>query len=100
MPELAVQAAQRLAHLGGDPAQVRAWLLPVWGAHGRAARWPAEGLALKLIHCLEDGLSTIDAGWLAHIEAAQQANPAMRFAVPGRHGLPESGSFGARRSSC
>ena len=30
MPELAVQAAQRLAHPGGDPAQVRAWLLPVW----------------------------------------------------------------------
>ena len=30
MPEIAVQAAQRLAQLGGDAAQVRAWLLPVW----------------------------------------------------------------------
>lgn len=30
MPELAIHAAQRLATLGGDTAQVRAWLLPVW----------------------------------------------------------------------
>ena len=75
MPELAVQAAQRLAHLGGDPAQVRAWLLPVWERMVELPDGLHEGLALKLIHCLEDGLSTIDAGWLARIEAAQQANP-------------------------
>ena len=57
------------------PAQVRAWLLPVWERMVELPDGLPEGLALKLIHCLEDGLSTIVAGWLARIEAAQQANP-------------------------
>ena len=30
MPEIAIQAAQRLVELGGEGDQVRAWLLPVW----------------------------------------------------------------------
>ena len=54
---------------------MRAWLLPVWERMVELPDGLPEGLALKLIHCLEDGLSTIDAGWLARIEAAQQANP-------------------------
>jgi HemY protein len=75
MPELAVQAAQRLAHLGGDANQVRAWLLPVWERMVDLPEGLPEGLALKLIRSLEDGLDTIDAGWLARIESAQQSNP-------------------------
>lgn len=75
MPELAVQAAQRLAHLGGDANQVRAWLLPVWERMVDLPDGLPDGLALKLIHSLEDGLATIDATWLARIEAAQQSNP-------------------------
>ncbi|PIF89961.1 HemY protein [Acidovorax sp. 62] len=75
MPELAVQAAQRLAHLGGDASQVRAWLLPVWERMVDLPEGLPEGLALKLIRSLEDGLDTIDAGWLARIESAQQSNP-------------------------
>lgn len=75
MPELAVQAAQRLAHLGGDANQVRAWLLPVWERMVDLPEGLPEGLALKLIRSLEDSLDTIDAGWLARIESAQQSNP-------------------------
>lgn len=75
MPELAVQAAQRLAHLGGDAAQVRSWLLPVWERMVELPDGLPEGLALKLIQSLEEGLDSIDAAWLARIEAAQQANP-------------------------
>ena len=75
MPELAVQAAQRLAHLGGEANQVRAWLLPVWERMVDLPEGLPEGLALKLIRSLEDGLDTIDAGWLARIESAQQSNP-------------------------
>ncbi len=75
MPELAVQAAQRLAHLGGD-AGPGASLAPARvGAHGRAARWPARRPGAEAHASLEDGLSTLDAGWLARIESAQQANP-------------------------
>jgi HemY protein len=75
MPELAVQAAQRLSHLGGDPGQVRAWLLPVWERMVDVPQGLPEGLALKLIRSLEESLDTIDATWLARIESAQQANP-------------------------
>ncbi|MBB6559222.1 HemY protein [Acidovorax soli] len=75
MPELAIQAAQRMAALGGDASQVRAWLLPVWERMLELPDALAEQHALKLVRALESGLDTVDAPWLARIEAAQQANP-------------------------
>lgn len=75
MPELAVQAAQRLSQLEGDAAQVRHWLLPVWELFADPARSLSDTQALKLIHVLENNMSGIDATWLARIESAQQANP-------------------------
>ena len=75
MPELAIQAAQRMATLGGDATQVRAWLLPVWERMVDLPDALAEHHALKLVHALESGLDALDAPWLARIEAAQQANP-------------------------
>jgi HemY protein len=75
MPELAIQAAQRMAHLGGDAAQVRAWLLPVWERMVDLPDALAEHHALKLVRALEAGLDAVDAPWLARIESAQQANP-------------------------
>ncbi|MFT4241502.1 MAG: heme biosynthesis HemY N-terminal domain-containing protein [Acidovorax sp.] len=75
MPELAIHAAQRLAALGGDAAQVRAWLLPVWERMVDLPDGLAEHHALKLVRALEAGLDALDAAWLARIEAAQQANP-------------------------
>jgi HemY protein len=76
MPEIAVQAAQRLSRLGGEAAQVRAWLLPVWERMVDPAQ-PAlpDQQALKVVQALEASLEGLDAPWLARIEAAQQANP-------------------------
>ncbi|KAF1049854.1 heme biosynthesis protein HemY [Xylophilus sp.] len=75
MPELAIHAAQRLRALGGDAAQVRNWLLPVWERLVSPVDGLDEALEKKLIRALEDGLDSIDPAWLARIEAAQQGNP-------------------------
>jgi HemY protein len=75
MPELAIHSAQRLSTLGGDAAQVRTWLLPVWERLVDQSNALAEHHALKLVRTLEAGLDALDAPWLARIEAAQQANP-------------------------
>jgi HemY protein len=71
MPEVAIHAAQRLVALGGDARLARDWLLPVWE---RQATLP-DSLRVKLVNALEEGLDTLDGGWLARIEAAQKANP-------------------------
>jgi HemY protein len=71
MPEVAIHAAQRLVFLGGDAQIARDWLLPVWE---RQADLP-DSLRVKLVCALEEGLDTLDAGWLARIEAAQKTNP-------------------------
>jgi HemY protein len=71
MPELAVHAAQRLTALGGDVHLARDWLLPVWERQAQLD----DGLKVKLVHALEAGLDSLDAAWLARIEAAQKANP-------------------------
>jgi HemY protein len=71
MPEVAIHAAQRLALLGGDAELAREWLLPVWDAQATLG----DSLKVKLVRALEEGLDTIDAAWLARIEAAQRASP-------------------------
>jgi HemY protein len=71
MPEVAIHAAQRLTGLGGDARLAREWLLPVWEAQGELG----DRLRVKLVCALEDGLDSIDAAWLARIEAAQKAHP-------------------------
>lgn len=71
MPELAIHAAQRLARLGGDPQVARDWLLPVWERQHQLG----DAAKVKLVSALEPGLDTLDAAWLARIEAAQRANP-------------------------
>lgn len=75
MPELAIHAAQRLAVLDGDPAQVRAWLLPVWDRMLAKPDNLPDGQQLKLVTSLEAALDGIDADWLARIETAQLGNP-------------------------
>jgi HemY protein len=71
MPEVAIHAAQRLLSLRGDAQQARDWLLPVW--EGQAAL--GDNLRVKLVCALEEGMDSLDAAWLARIEAAQKANP-------------------------
>lgn len=75
MPELAIHAAQHLATLSGDPAQVRAWLLPVWEKMVAQPDALPDGQQLKLIRALETALDGLDAEWLARIESAQLGNP-------------------------
>ena len=75
LPELAIAAAQRLAHLGGDQDTVRQWLLPAWEQLVSAQGTLPDHHALKLVRALESGLEGLDAPWLARIEAAAQANP-------------------------
>ena len=71
MPEVAIHAAQRLMTLRGEPRLAREWLLPAWE---RQAELSAS-LRVKLVCALEEGLDSLDAPWLARIEAAQKANP-------------------------
>ena len=75
MPELAISAAQRLAALGGDPSQVRGWLLPVWERMLAQPDSLPDNQQLKLVQTLESALDGVDADWLARIESAQQRNP-------------------------
>jgi HemY protein len=71
MPEVAIHAAQRQIALRGDARISRDWLLPVWESQADLG----DSLRVKLVCALEEGLDSIDAAWLARIEAAQRANP-------------------------
>lgn len=71
MPEVAIHGAKRLTALRGDGRMAREWLLPVWEKQSGLG----DSLRVKLVCALEEGLDTVDGGWLARIEAAQKANP-------------------------
>jgi HemY protein len=75
-PDVALESAQRLLHVGGDPALARQWVLPLWEAQ--------DGLLtaeqrVRFIGVLESSFGASDevpdAAWLARIEAAQMALP-------------------------
>jgi HemY protein len=79
MPEVAIQAAQRLQTLQGDVELARQWLLPVWEQMLAAGNsWP-DSQRIRLIRTLESGFevlsTTTDTQWLTRIESAQQRNP-------------------------
>ena len=75
MPELAVHAASRLMALDGDSAMARDWLLPVWESMMDSRSELGDALRIKLISVLESGMGSLDAAWLASIEAAQRSRP-------------------------
>ena len=75
MPELVVHAASRLTALHGDSTLARSWLLSVWEQAMQANSMLSDSLRIKLIRALEPGLDSLDAVWLARIEAAQGARP-------------------------
>ncbi|MGJ7542783.1 heme biosynthesis protein HemY [Variovorax sp. LT1R16] len=75
MPEVAIQAAQRMVLLNGDLAVARGWLLPVWERMVDQPRSLGDGLRVRLTRALEAGLDSVDADWLARIESAQRNNP-------------------------
>jgi HemY protein len=75
MPELGVHAASRLISLHGDAALARSWLLPVWRCMMESRSELGDNLRIKLISVLEAGMDSLDADWLARIEAAQISRP-------------------------
>ena len=75
MPELVVHAASRLIALHGDMALARTWLLQVWERAMQPQSDIGESLRIKLISVLESGFESLDAAWLARIEAAQTGSP-------------------------
>ena len=79
MPDVAMQAAQRLLEQGGDAALSRQWLLPVWTLMQEQPEALSLGQKVRLVRILESGFGSAgqapDAQWLARIEAAQMANP-------------------------
>lgn len=79
IPEVAIQAAERLMLLQGEVELGRQWLLPVWERMVGQPQVLPEGQRAKLIRALESGLGpgsgAPDSAWLTRIEAAQQNNP-------------------------
>ena len=75
MPELVVHAASRLMALNGDADLARSWLLQAWDRMMQPRSDIGDNLRVKMIGVLESGLQSLDAAWLARIEAAQFSRP-------------------------
>jgi len=80
MPEVAIQAVDRLLMLHGEVELGRQWLLPVWErVTGPSQTALSEGPSAKLIRALENALgagsNAPDPAWLTRVEAARQDNP-------------------------
>jgi HemY protein len=75
MPELVLHAASRLMALNGDAELARSWLLQTWDRMMQPRSEIGDDLRVKMIGVLESGLASLDAGWLARIEAAQHSRP-------------------------
>ncbi len=79
MPEVAMTAAGRLLRLGGSVSLAFGWLLPVWERMSHDVNGLSPEQKVFLIRVMENAFSvggeTVDAVWLARIEAAQMAAP-------------------------
>jgi len=79
LPDVAIEAAERLRLLDGDPVLGRQWLLPVWERMLEGADRLSPHQRVGLVRALESGFASgdgvPDAPWLARIEAAQMQNP-------------------------
>lgn len=79
MPEVAVQAAQRLLSLSAEVEASREWLLPTWERMVTQRDGLSDSQRLELVRVLENGFALAggapEAAWLTRIEMAQLANP-------------------------
>ena len=79
MPDVAMEATERLLQLGGEAPMARQWLLPVWSAMTGSADALTLVQRVRLVRVLEKsfgkGEGAPDATWLGRIESAQMANP-------------------------
>lgn len=79
MPEIAIEAAQRMLKLGGDVTVARTWLLPIWERMVNQPGTLTDAQRVHLIRTLESGFASAsgapEAAWLTRIEQAQMGNP-------------------------
>jgi HemY protein len=79
MTDVAIEAAERLLDLGGEPASGRQWLLPAWEHMVTHPGALSPQQTVHLVRTLERSFASAsgapDTGWLARIEAAQLQNP-------------------------
>lgn len=79
MPEVAVEAADRLLELKGDVALALQWLLPIWEQMVRPASTLLPDMRTRLALTLESafaqGEAAPDTAWLARIESEQMRQP-------------------------
>ena len=79
MSDVALSAAQRWLALGGDSAQSRFWVLPVWNAMLETPDVLSTPQRVRLIRLLEQGFVAAegapDAAWLSRVETAQVQLP-------------------------
>lgn len=75
--EVALHAAQRLAHLGGDAQDVMLWLTPVWNRMVQEPESCHPAVRERVVVLLAHTLSQlpVDAQWLASVERARAAYP-------------------------
>ena len=79
MPDVAIQAADRLLLLGGDHALGRQWLSPTWDLMQERPGAVSPQQCVNLVRALERGFASVagapDVEWLTRIESAQLKNP-------------------------
>ncbi len=79
MPDVAIQAAERLVTLGGEHELGRQWLLPIWDKMLERRDALSQQQCVSLVRALEHGFASSsggpDAGWLSRIESAQMQQP-------------------------
>ncbi len=79
MPDVAMQAAERLHMLGGDASLARDWLLPVWEEMLARDGKLNTAQRARLVRVLEGGFAPAhtapDVAWLSRIETAQLQSP-------------------------
>ena len=79
MPEVALEAVERLLVHGGGIALSRQWLLPVWDAMVQRSDALTLSQRVRMVRVLERGFDAPDgapdAAWLTRIETAQMRNP-------------------------
>jgi HemY protein len=79
IPEVAIEASQRLLALDGEVAVTRAWLLPLWERMVAQSDDLTLVQRTDLVQILEKGFSLTtgapEASWLTRIEAAHMAHP-------------------------
>jgi len=77
LPDVALGVAKHWLAKGGDAAQSRQWLLPVWDRMARDAKAFSPLQRLRMVRALELGLmdqhEAPDVKWVSRIEAAQRA---------------------------